>query len=250
MKKFEYSEVGKEIGWNFSKINPQAEHLSSYNYYKEVVANITPETIMLDVGCGSAEKTIRFFSLAKQVVAVDLEPEMLQKAQANFLKYYSGDSKMARRFEFLQVNADGVMPFEDEYFDLVVSRHCGANMNEVYRVLKKGGVFISEDVSCDDCQELKNLFGRGQCYGDVPHYKKVYEDCLDAGFSEVNFLKFEEIEYYKNVDELKYLLSYTPILNGFDDEIDSKLLGMYVEKNSAEKGIRLNRRLYAFKLVK
>lgn len=75
-------------------------------------------------------------------------------------------------------------------------------------------------------------------------------DCIEAGFSKIKLIRFEEIEFYKSIDDLKYLLSYTPILNGFDEEKDSQLLDVYVEKFKTTKGIKLIRRLYAFVLKK
>ena len=247
---FNYKKVAKEIGWNFAKINPLVEHSSSYDYYTEVVKNINPNTKMLDIGCGSAEKAIRFYSLANKVYELDHEEEMLKKAQKNVKKYYEDIPKIKDKFSFFKADSDNSLPFENETFDLVVSRHCGANMNEVYRVLKKGGIFISEDVSNDDCQELKDFFKRGQDYNEEPLYKKVMNNCIELGFQKIEFLRFEEIEYYKNEVELKYLLSHTPILNGFDEEKDNGKLQEYISKFKTNKGIQLNRRLYAFKLIK
>ena len=123
-------------------------------------------------------------------------------------------------------------------------------MKEVFRVLKAGGIFVSEDISFNDCQELKDIFNRGQDYNEPPLYKKIMNDCLEAGFSEIKFIKFEEIEYYKSIDDLKYLLHNTPILNGFDEKKDNVNLQKYIDKFSTKKGIRLNRRLYAFTLKK
>ena len=52
------------------------------------------------------------------------------------------------------------------------------------------------------------------------------------------------------VEDLKYLLGHTPILNGFDEEKDTPKLLEYVNKNQTPKGIKLNRRLFAFVLKK
>jgi len=178
MKKFNYTDVGKEIGWNFSKMNYSVEHLSDYDYYKEVIKYITPTTKMLDIGCGSAEKTARFYSLANKIYLTDYEPEMLKKAKHNVEKYYDGNSNAKKKFSFLILDCNGPFSFSDNTFDLVVSRHCGANMKEVYRVLKKGGVFVSEDYSSDDCQELKEMFNRGQNYNEESLYKKVMNEIM------------------------------------------------------------------------
>lgn len=250
MKKFNYKEAGKEIGWNFSKMDYCVERKQDFNYYQEVIKHIKDNTIMLDIGSGSAEQSIRYYNLAKKIHLTDLEPEMLKKAKANVKKYYEGNKKTQEKFKFKILNSNGPFDFKDDSFNLVVSRYCGANMYEVYRVLKSGGIFISEDVSSDDCQELKEIFKRGQGYKSEPLYKSVFNECVDAGFKEIKLIKLEETEYYKTIDDLKYLLNFTPILNGFDEEKDMLKLNEYVSKNLSSKGIKLNRKLYAFILKK
>ena len=123
MIKFNYKDVAKEQGWNFAAINPIEESSSDYYYYKEVLNAIKPSTVMLDIGCGSGEKAIRYFSNAKKVVMIDNEPEMLVKVNENKHKWLS--SKEAGRFIVQHGDADGTLDFPDESFDLVVSRHCG-----------------------------------------------------------------------------------------------------------------------------
>lgn len=249
MTKFDYKEVAKEIGWNFSKINPTVEIKTKFNYWQEVVKSLSPNAKVLDVGCGSAEKTLRYCDIAKSVICIDIEPEMLKKAKMNLEKFYQGKRK--DKFKFKLMDGDKKLKFKDNSFDVVISRHCGVNSSEMYRVLKKGGIFISEDVCKYDCQELKDVFKKGQGYFDnEPLYKKTMNEYLDLNFEEVKFFKIEEIEYYKNKDELKYLLYKTPILDGFDDEEDDEILQKFIEDFSTPKGIMLNRRLYGFYLVK
>jgi len=250
MGKFDYKNVGKEIGWNFSKMNYVIEQKNNFDYYKSVIEEISPNTIMLDIGCGSAEKTSRFYSLVKKIYFTDFEPEMLKRAKSNVEKYYKNDHIQFKKFVFDKIDSRGHFKYSDESFNLVVSRHCGANMYEVYRVLKHDGVFISEDVSSEDCQELKDYFGRGQEYNQQPLYKQVMNDCMEAGFSEIKLIKFEQIEYYKTIDDLKFLLSHTPILNEFNENTDNEILNKYVKDHTTKKGIKLTRRLYAFKLKK
>ena len=150
---FNYKDVGKEIGWDFSKMSYALEQDDPYYYYHEVVKHITRDTVMLDIGCGSGEKSVKYYALAKKVVMLDNEPEMLKKVNENLEKFYNG--KMSEKFETVIGDGDEKLNFPDESFDLVVSRHCGANMKEVFRVLKKGGVFLSVDIDEYDAYEIK-----------------------------------------------------------------------------------------------
>ena len=247
--KFNYKEVGKEIGWNFSKMKHIVEQDDPYFYYHEVVKHITPNTVMLDIGCGSGEKAVCYFQEAKKVIMLDNEQEMLNKVQNNLLKQQN--KKLNQKFECVIGDGDNILDFDDETFDLVVSRHCGANMSEVYRVLKKGGVFISEDIDGDDCIEIKDYFKRGQGYGETSLLKeKIFKESLLAGFSKISLLNFDQREYYLDIDELKYLLERTPIIGGYDENKDYLVLKKYCKDYSTEKGILLKRRLFAYELKK
>ena len=247
--KFNYKQVGKEIGWDFSSMKHILEQDCDFDYYHQVARHINLSTVMLDIGCGSGEKSTRYFSLAKQIVMLDNEEEMLKKAKANVKKYY--ENKLDDKFQFVLADADKRLDFEDESFDLVVSRHCGANMSEVFRVLKKGGVFISEDIDHADCFEIKEYYGRGQNYGENSIQKsKTFQSAIEAGFSKIELLNFDQREYYPNPEQLKFLLCHTPIIDGYDEEKDGKTLIKYCKDFTTEKGILLNRRLYAFKLIK
>lgn len=252
MTKFSYKTVAKEQGWSFDAINPMVEYSTNYYYYKQVANEINPNTVMLDIGCGSGEKSIRYFSNAKKVVMLDNEPEMLKRVNLNVQKILT--PKEAAKFETKLGDADGKLNFENECFDLVVSRHCGGNMKEVYRVLKTGGVFVSEDVDHTDCLELKKCFGRGQGWENLQQHnlekQKIMNECVDLEFSEIQLKNFYYTEYYPNKEQLKFLLTRTPILGYFDEEKDDAILDDYISKNTTEKGIKLIRRLYAFYLVK
>ena len=252
MIKFNYKDVAKEQGWNFNYITPTVEYTTDYDYYKEVVKEIKPTTIMLDIGCGSGEKAVRYFSNAQKIIMLDNEPEMFNRVKMNVDKILS--PKEQNKFETKLANCNGTLEFPDEYFDLVVSRHCGGNMSEVYRILKKGGIFISEDVDHEDCLELKELFMRGQGYENLKTHnlekQKIMNECVDLKFSNIELKNFCYIEYYSNVDQLKYLLTRTPILDFYDEETDDKILNKYIEQFTTEKGIKLIRRLYAFYLIK
>lgn len=253
MVKFNYKNVGKEIGWNFGNMKYVLEQDCPYFYYHKVVEHITPNTIMLDIGCGSGEKSTKYYGLANKIVMLDSEPEMLNKAKNNVEKFYN--TLAQNKFDFVNCDADKTLPFEDETFDLVVSRHCGANMKEVFRVLKKGGVFISEDIDDNDCIELKEYFKRGQNYEKIhskqehSYKERLFMDCLDAGVEKIELLNFDQREYYPNMDELRFLLNHTPILGGFD-ESDLDTLSKYCKDYSTDKGILLKRRLFSFEIKK
>lgn len=59
--------------------------------------------------------------------------------------------------DFRPANASGTLPFEDGQFDLVLNRHGDFNAQEIHRVLKPGGLFITQQVGAENDRELVGL---------------------------------------------------------------------------------------------
>jgi len=86
---------------------------------------------ILDLGCGSGH-IADYFSLANEVIAADVVDQITVEHRDAFT---------------FRVLDNGLLPFEDDYFDIVIFNHvlhCMADqagqLNEIYRVLKKHGV--------------------------------------------------------------------------------------------------------------
>ena len=147
------------------------------------------------------------------------------------------------------------MDTEDDYFDIVVARHTCIDAKQIYKTLKKSGLLLVKGVDKLDCWQMKRLFNKGQAFNDTKPISQIdYENILDAGFKNVELIPIYEREYYKTKEDLLALLLKTPILNDFSEEhennnlikenMDTKLLNKYIEKNTTNKGILLRRRYY------
>lgn len=103
---------------------------------------IHPETKVLDLCCGSGQATEILVQSSQNVTGLDASPLSLQRAQAN-----------VPEAEYVEAWAED-MPFSDHSFDVV---HTSAALHEmapeqlrqilqeVYRVLKPGGIFTLVD---------------------------------------------------------------------------------------------------------
>lgn len=103
---------------------------------------ITPEMRLLDLCCGSGQATQYLVTRSAQVTGLDASPLSIKRAQQN-----------VPQAEFVEGWAEA-MPFGDRQFDLV---HTSAALHEmkpeqlrqilqeVYRVLKPGGIFTLID---------------------------------------------------------------------------------------------------------
>ena len=76
-----------------------------------------------------------------------------------------------------------MLPFGDYEFDIVINRHGDFNAKEIHRVLKCGGIFITEQVGAENDRELVELLlGKTE----LPFPEK-YLDIVKKRFCDVGF---------------------------------------------------------------
>ena len=72
------------------------------------------------------------------------------------------------------------IPFEDESFDIIINRHGDFDPPELNRLLKPGGLFITQQVGSDNDRELVEAVLPGTLkpfpHNDLPEQKKAFED--------------------------------------------------------------------------
>lgn len=101
---------------------------------------------ILDVGTGSGYFAVILSKLGHQVIGIDLTEAMLEEARKNCIE-------LDIDAVFLQMDAQN-LSFEDETFDLVVSRNLTWTLpdpkkayTEWFRVLKTGGMLLNFDAN-------------------------------------------------------------------------------------------------------
>ncbi|MFH2003833.1 MAG: class I SAM-dependent methyltransferase [Bacteroidota bacterium] len=147
--------------------------------------------VVLDVGTGTARIPLLMLEMNPnlQIIAVDLSENMLEVGKSNVTK-----ANLSEIIILQKVDAKK-LPFEDSYFDAVISNsliHHISNpipvLIEMNRVTKKCGSIFIRDLIRPDSEEaveiLVNLYA-----GDADEYqKKLYRDSLYASFT------LEEVE--------------------------------------------------------
>jgi ubiquinone/menaquinone biosynthesis C-methylase UbiE len=107
---------------------------------------IKPSDIVMDFGCGPGFFTIELAKKAKRVVAVDLSPEMLKKAQDKATK------ARVKNIEFLQSNGTKIQldaNSVDLIFLVTVFHEIGDTQSvlaEFLRILKHSGTLVIVEV--------------------------------------------------------------------------------------------------------
>ncbi len=136
-------------GWGFSHIAGRyREERLPWDYREEIKRYLGPEKRVLDIDTGGGEF---FLSLG--------HPPMLCAA----MEGYPPNVRLCENVllplgvDFRAGKASEEYPFESSRFDLVLNRHGGLNPQETYRVLKPGGLFITQQVGAQNDRDLAEL---------------------------------------------------------------------------------------------
>lgn len=145
-------------GWDFSHLAGRStEGEPPWDYLALARAAVGQASDILDVATGGGEI---FASLAPF------------PGRASAVEGFVPNLPVARRrleplgVPVFQGNTRSGMPFEDESFDLVLNRHGGFRAAEMWRILKPGGVFLTQQVGGDNLADLTAAFGAQLPYPD------------------------------------------------------------------------------------
>lgn len=234
-----YDKVAKKFGG----YHTPSKHTTEYpngepeKVFKEKLLELSgKDKTALDVGCADGRFTLSVAPSFKKIIAIDMSEEML-KAARNLQ-----EEQKVINISFEKQDAHSTT-YEDSSFDIVYSRRGPSDFVESYRLLKPNGYFIEIGIGEKDCQEIKEVFGRGQGFGewDNPRIERNKQGLKKAGFEMVYIQDFFYNEYYPTYEDLDLFLQGVPIFEDFDSEKDKKLLQAYVEKFKIAKGIKFPR---------
>lgn len=240
-----YEKAGKRIGWNFSHLKT-IETGQGWDFYQEVLKKGKSTDLILDIGTGGGERILKIAKQFKSVYAIDHTSSMIDTANKNLRK-----AKL-NNVNFLLMDSEK-LDFPDNYFDIVTNRHCDFNPTEVFRVLKKGGCFLTQQVSEGDQLNIKNAFGRGQSYGikDGTLKNQYLKELKALGFNKIQSFDYNSKVIYKTDKDYIFLLRYTPTIPEFGKKKeDFEIFRKFIEENKTDKGIETNSKRFMIIAVK
>jgi SAM-dependent methyltransferase len=166
-------------GWNFSYLaNRYREEPLSWDYGAFVLERMKKAASMLDMGTGGGELLASLQSMPKVTYATEA---------------YAPNVPIARKrleplgVKVVQITSDDSLPFTNETFDLVINRHEAYSVKEVYRILKRNGIFATQQVGDRNNMELNELLERklhGMINPQYPNWNlaAATQELRSAGF--------------------------------------------------------------------
>lgn len=127
-------------GWDFSYLEHRfdsGENNLPWDFRQVIRQYVKPTDRLLDIDTGGGEFLL---SLG--------HPNVLTSATEGYAPNIALCKKKFDRLgiDFHPMTDAGKMPFADRQFDVILNRHGRYNVSEIFRVLKPGGFFLTQQV--------------------------------------------------------------------------------------------------------
>lgn len=133
-------EKAKIIGWDFSYIEDRfdsEEDNLPWDYRTVIEKYVGENDRLLDIDTGGGEFLLSLGHPYHFTSATEGYPPNVELCRNKLTDL---------GIDFHEMSDYSHMPFADESFDVVINRHGSYDVNEIFRVLKKGGLFITQQV--------------------------------------------------------------------------------------------------------
>lgn len=217
-------------GWDFSFLKGRfIENRLSWNYSELVISRIKESKALLDMGTGGGEflLSIKDFLPARTFATEGYKPNV-QLARMTLEPL---------GIVVIEIEDDEILPFGDETFDLIINRHESFSSKELNRILKSGGIFITQQVGNLDNIELNHYFDDSSRDRNGWCLARAVEELKDNGIK-INYKKGEFVDSrFLDIGAIIYYLKViTWQIPGFKIEENSGKLNLLHEKIKTENG--------------
>lgn len=145
--------VDARHGWDFSAMQDARDPVP-WDYEEVVRRYLDADQRVLDVGTGGGEVFLRLAPAYGQGIGIDADPGMIADARENHART-SHD-----HVSFMIMHAES-LNFPDDDFDVILNRHATMDVAEIVRVLRPGGLFITQQVGGRNTEHICRVFGCG-----------------------------------------------------------------------------------------
>jgi SAM-dependent methyltransferase len=179
-RRIQEAEAQEFSGWDFSWLRGRwDEHDPTWDYKQLVEERLTGISALLDMGTGGGEFLASLHALPEYSCATEGYALNIPIAQARLAPLG------VKVFPF---SDDRELPFADQSFDLIINRHESYDVSEVFRILKPGGIFLTQQVGARGCMQLNEFLG-APVEEDAVNWRiaQELEPLVAAGFRILNW---------------------------------------------------------------
>ncbi|MBR5126456.1 MAG: methyltransferase domain-containing protein [Oscillospiraceae bacterium] len=175
-------------GWDFSHIAGRYTEQDDlpWDYRAVIEAYLRPEMKILDIDTGGGEFLLSLNHPYENTSATENYPPNVELCKEVLLPlgidFRPGDGKEK-------------LPFDDGSFDLVINRHGDFNAGEIHRVLKSGGLFVTQQVGAENDRELVELL----CGETEIPFPEQYLHLTSKAFMEAGFTILRGVEVFRPI---------------------------------------------------
>ena len=238
-----YLAVGERRGWDFSTLKREKEPLP-WDYEKIVRKYVKRSDKVLDIGTGGGELFIKISPFFERGIGIDHNTKRLKVANENL------PPQLKNRISFMVMEAQK-LEFEDNSFDIVLNCHAAIFADEIARVLKPGGFFISQQVGGENAGNIFKTFGwppSGEYWKQYWAKKGLKPRNIENASDDFRKFGIEIVErksantkyWFKDVPSLIFWLKSVPLPEKFDIKKHLKAVNRLIEEFSTERGIETN----------
>lgn len=172
-------EIAHIHGWDFSHIEGKyaEEGELPWNYMDVVREYLRPEMKLLDIDTAAGEALLSLGHPHEHTAATEA---------------YAPNVALCRQtltplgVDFREAKGDGPLPWPENSFDMVINRHGSYCAKEYFRVLRPGGLFITQQVGAMNNRALVDFLCPGVSANFSGHWlKDAREEFESAGFETV-----------------------------------------------------------------
>ena len=171
-------------GWDFSHIDGRYTEQGDlpWDYRAVIEEYLTPDMKILDIDTGGGEFLLSLNHPCGNTAAMENYPPNVALCKEVLLPL---------GIDFRPGDGKGKLPYDDGSFHMVINRHGDFNAAEIHRVLKPGGLFITQQVGAENDRELVELL----CGETEMPFPGQYLDITTQKFKDAGFtiLRGEEV---------------------------------------------------------
>ncbi|MBR6767003.1 MAG: class I SAM-dependent methyltransferase [Clostridia bacterium] len=180
--------IARMHGWDFSHINDRYSEEDDFpwNYRSVIQEYLNPEMKLLDTDTGGGEFLLSLGHPYGNTAATEAWPPNIELC---------GKVLIPLGIDFRPGSASDILPFDDESFDIIINRHGDFNPADLFRLLKPGGIFITQQVGAENDRELVRLL-----LGDTPlPFPKQYLSIAEDSFRKAGFEILRSDECFRRI---------------------------------------------------